>query len=75
LGRALGSTIDIGPAMVCKTLMKNRSVMYRISVRNLIPNEIQSPTENKEREEFDITIEKNVGASLNKNDFNELHLG
>jgi hypothetical protein len=56
LGRDLGAAIDIGPAMARKILKNNGSVMYRTSVRSLTPDEIQSPTEQKEREEFDIAI-------------------
>jgi hypothetical protein len=56
LGRDLGAAIDIGPAMMCKILKQNGSVMYRSSVRRLTQDEIQSPTEKKEREEFDIAI-------------------
>jgi hypothetical protein len=47
LGRYLGAAIDIGPAMACKILKKNGSVIYRTSVRPLTQDEIQSPTENK----------------------------
>jgi hypothetical protein len=46
-------------------------MMYRKSVRPLTPDEIQSPTEKKEREEFDITIENKYGASMNKSDFKD----
>jgi hypothetical protein len=53
--------------MARKILKKNGSVMYRTSVMSLTPDEIQSPTEQKEREEFDIAIEKKYGASINKN--------
>jgi hypothetical protein len=69
LGRDLGAAIYIGPAMVCKILKKNGCVIYRKSARPLTPDEIQSPTEKKEREEFDIAIEKKVGASMDKSDF------
>jgi hypothetical protein len=64
LGRDLESAIDIGPTMEHKILKKNGSVMYRKSLRPLTPDEIQSPTEKKEREEFDIdiAIEKKFGA-------------
>jgi hypothetical protein len=62
LGRDLGATIDLEPAMARKILKKNGSVMYRTSVRSLTPDEIQSPTEKKEREVFDIAIEKKFGA-------------
>jgi hypothetical protein len=50
LGRYLGAAIDIGPAMTRKILKNNGSVMYRSSVRPLTLDEIQSPTEKKERE-------------------------
>jgi hypothetical protein len=67
LGRDLGAVIDIGPAMARKILKKNGSIMYRTSVRSLTPDEIQSPTEQKDREDFDIAIEKKYVASMNKN--------
>jgi hypothetical protein len=65
----LGAAIDIGPAMERKILKKNGSLMYRTSVRSLTPDEIQSPTENKEREEFDIAIEKKFGTSMDNTYF------
>jgi hypothetical protein len=71
LGRDLGAAIDTGPAMARKILKKNGSVMYRPSVRPLTPDEIQSPPEKKDREEFDITIEKKFGTSMDKNDFKD----
>jgi hypothetical protein len=71
LGRYLGAAIDMGPAMARKILKKNGSVMYRTSVRPLTPDEIQSRTEKKDREEFDIAIEKKLGASMDKSDFKD----
>jgi hypothetical protein len=71
LRRDSGDTIDIGPAMMHKILKKNGSVMYRSSVRPLTQYEIQSPTEKKEREEFDIVVEKNFGPDTNKDDFKD----
>jgi hypothetical protein len=62
LGRDLGAAIDIGPVMARKFLKKNGRVMYRTSARSLTLDEIQSPTEKKEREEFDIAIKKKFGA-------------
>jgi hypothetical protein len=50
LGRDLGAAIDIGPAMTRKILKKNGMVMYRSSFRYLTQDEIQSPTEQKERQ-------------------------
>jgi hypothetical protein len=69
LGRDLGAAIDIGPAMTHKILQKNGMVMYRSSVRSLTLDEIQSPTEFKERQEFDNAIEKKFGPAMEKSDF------
>jgi hypothetical protein len=69
LGRDLGAAIDIGPAMTRKILKQNGSIMYRSSVRPLTQDEMQSPTEKKEREEFDIAIEEKFGPAMNKDDF------
>jgi hypothetical protein len=69
LGRDLGAAIDICPAMMRKILKQNGSVMYRSSVRPLTQDEIQYPTEKKEREEFDIAIEDKFGPAMNKYDF------
>jgi hypothetical protein len=69
LGRDLGATIGIGPAMTRKVLKKNGSFMYRSSVRPLTQDEIQSPTEQKERQELDIAIEEKFGPAMNKDDF------
>jgi hypothetical protein len=71
LGRNLGATIDIGPAMARKILKKNGSLMYRTSVSSFTPYDIQSPTEKKEREEFDIAIEKKFAAPMDKNYFKD----
>jgi hypothetical protein len=60
-----------GPAMARKIIKNNGSVMYRTSVRPLTPDEIQSPTEKKEREEFDIAIEKKFSSSMDKSDFKD----
>jgi hypothetical protein len=54
-----------------KILKKNGSVIYRKSVRSFTPYEIQSPTEQKEREEFGIAIEEKYGASMNENDLKD----
>jgi hypothetical protein len=71
LGRDLGATIDIDPATARKIPKKNGRVTYITSVRSLNTDQIQSPTENKEREEFDIAIEKKFGASMDKSDFKD----
>jgi hypothetical protein len=71
LGRDLGAAIDIGPATTRKILKRNGMVMYRSSVRSLTLDEIQSPTEQKERQEFDIAIEEKFDHAMNKNDFQD----
>jgi hypothetical protein len=71
LGRDLGAAIDIGPTMARKILKKNGNVVYITSVRPLMPDDIQSPTEQKEREKFYIAIEKKYGASMNNSDFKD----
>jgi hypothetical protein len=57
--------------MARNILKKNGIVMHRTSVSPLTPDEILSPTEKKEREEFDIAIEKKFGTSMDKNDFKD----
>jgi hypothetical protein len=71
LGRDLGAAIDIGPAMTRMILKRNGTVMYRSPVRPLTQDEIQSPTEQKERQEFDIAIEEKFGPAMNKDDFQD----
>jgi hypothetical protein len=67
----LGASIDIGAAMTRKILKQNGMVMYRSPVRSLTHDEIQSPTEQKERQEFDIAIEERFGTAMNKDDFQD----
>jgi hypothetical protein len=71
LGRDLGSAIDICSAMTRKILNQNGSVTYRSSVRPLTQDEIQSPTEKKEREEFDIAVKNKFCPAMNKDDFQD----
>jgi hypothetical protein len=71
LGRDLGATIDIGPIVARKILNNNGVMMYRTSVRPLTPDEIQYPTEKKEHEEFDITVETKFGTSMDKDYFKD----
>jgi hypothetical protein len=52
-------------------MKKNGSIMYRTYVRPLSPDEIQYPTEHKDHEEFDITIEKKYGESMKRSDFKD----
>jgi hypothetical protein len=45
--------------------------MYRSSVKSLTQDEIQSPSEQKEREEFYIAIREKFGPAMNKDDFQD----
>jgi hypothetical protein len=67
----LGAAIGIIPAMTRKILKKNGTVMYISSVRPIAQDEIQSPTEKKDRDEFDIDVEKKFGPSMDKSDLKD----
>jgi hypothetical protein len=71
LGRDLGAAIDSGPVMTRKILKQNGRFMYRSSVRSLAQDEIQSPIEQKEHQEFDIAIEEKFSPPMNKDDFQD----
>jgi hypothetical protein len=49
-GRDLGPAIDIGLAMLRNVLKINGEVMFRVSVRVLTLDEMQSPNEQKRRQ-------------------------
>jgi hypothetical protein len=69
LGRDLGPAIDIGPAMSRKVLKINGEVMFRVSVRGLTLDEIQSPDEQKRRQEFDEAIKVKLGKGMQDHEF------
>jgi hypothetical protein len=50
LGRDLGPASDIGPVMSRKVLKINGEVMFRVSVRGLTLDKMQSPDEQKRRQ-------------------------
>jgi hypothetical protein len=69
LGRDLGPAIDIGPAMSRKVLKMNGEVMFRVSVRGLTLEEIQSPYEQKRRQEYDEAIKVKLGKGMQYHEF------
>jgi hypothetical protein len=71
MGIDLGATIDSGPIMARKILNNNGESMYRTFVRSLTPDEIQSPSEQKGREEFDAAIGKKYGLPMNEDAFKD----
>jgi hypothetical protein len=63
LGRYLGPSIDIGPAMTAKILKANGSVIHTSTYRPLTPDEIAQPDEIKARQSFDKSVEIKYGQA------------
>ena len=42
LGRYLGPSIDIGPAMTVKIMKSNGEVLHRLTYRDLLPEDLES---------------------------------
>jgi hypothetical protein len=57
--------------MAREILKNNGQLMYRKSIRYLTPYEIQSPSERKEREDFDTAIGNKYGLPMNEADFKD----
>jgi hypothetical protein len=70
LCRDLGHAIDIGPAMLRKVLKINCEVMIRVSVRGLPLDDMQSPDEQKRRQEYGEAIKMKLGKGMQDHDFN-----
>ena len=71
LGRCLGLSIHIGPALCSKVLQKNGRYVYRSSYRHLTEDEQNSPEERKERESYDQLIHSKLGSPVSTQDFEE----
>jgi hypothetical protein len=56
----VGAAIDIGPIMARKVMKENGQVMYRISVRSLTPDEIQSPSEREGMKPLTQSLKRNM---------------
>jgi hypothetical protein len=69
LGRDFGPAIDIGPAMSRKVLKINGGLMFRVSVRGLTLEEIQSPDEQKRRQEYDEAIKVKLDKGMQYHEF------
>ena len=61
LGRYLGPSFDIGPAMTAKLLKENGQYVHRSTYRPLTDDELKDPLEMKARELFDQKIVENLG--------------
>jgi hypothetical protein len=64
LCRDLGPEIDIVPAMLRKVLKINCEVMIRVSVRGLTLDEMQSPDEQKRRQEYEEAVKMKLGKGM-----------
>jgi hypothetical protein len=71
LGRYLGPSTDIGPAMTAKILKSNGEYVHRTTVRALTEDELQDSDEAKERALFDVEIERRLGPSAKPEDFED----
>jgi hypothetical protein len=71
LGRYLGPSTDIGPAMTAKILKGNRQYQHRSTLWGLTEDEIRDPDEIKARQEFDAEIERRLGPSAKMEDFDD----
>ena len=68
LGRYLGPSIDVGPAMSAKILKANGAVVHRSTYRPLTLEEQSLPDEIKEREAFDQAILAKLGPKMDPSD-------
>ena len=72
LGRWLGPSLDIGPAMTSKILKSNGQVIHLSSYRKLTTDEMQNQDEQKKRDIFDACIRKCIGQRLTKKDLKNM---
>mmetsp|Transcript_37601 Transcript_37601/g.53010 ORF Transcript_37601/g.53010 Transcript_37601/m.53010 type:complete len:1380 (-) Transcript_37601:246-4385(-) len=78
LGRYLGPSTDVGPAMTAKVLTINGQVRHRSTLRSLTDDELKCLDHKRQRDEFDREIERILGPGVNENDLhdpNDPHYG
>ena len=71
LGRWLGLSTDIGPALCANIVKENGRCIYRSSYRHLTEDEQNSPEERKKRESYDQMIHSRLGSPARIQDFEE----
>ena len=69
LGRYLGPSIDVGPAMTAKILKANGEVVHRSTYRPLTDEEIADENERKDRDKFDQVVNERYGMPMVAADF------
>ena len=71
LGRYVGPSVDIGPAMTAKIIKANGEVIHTSTYRPLTPDEIASTDHIKERDAFDQRIQARLGAATLPGDIDD----
>ena len=62
IGRYLGPSTDIGPAMTAQILKSNGWIVHRSTYRGLTQDEMKCPDHTQRRKEFDDEIQKKLGT-------------
>jgi hypothetical protein len=71
LGRYLGPSTDIGPAMTAKILKANGQYVHRTTLRGLTDEEVRDEDEAKARKAFNEEVETRLGPSAKPEDFDD----
>ena len=71
LGRWLGPSIDIGPAMTGKVLKPNGNTRHVSTYRPLTPEEYQKDEIKQQMEEFTKSIHEHLGPAATADDFED----
>ena len=74
LGRWLGSSIDIGPAMTAKVLKPNGQLLHVSTYRPLSDDEMQDPGKKRERDQYNSTLRNKLGKPLLVADLEDLSI-
>ena len=62
IGRYLGPSTDIGPAMTAQLLKSNGWIVHRSTYRGLTQDEMKCPDHTRKRREFDDEIRRKLGT-------------
>ena len=74
LGRYLGPSFDVGPAMCAKFLKENGEVVHRTTYRHLTNDEVNDPIHIANRQHFDKCIAARHGTGLTYEDVQNLDM-
>jgi hypothetical protein len=74
LGRWLGPSLDVGPAMTAKIIKSNGKVMHLSSYRKLNPEELVDEEETQKRTLFTKLITTRLGAPMTLDDLTALDI-